>query len=268
MSIGYEIGVSALQMATAFATIANDGVRIQPHIIKEIRQSDEKILPLPEPENTRVVSAETARSLRKMLREVVVAGTGKRAQLDGYSSAGKTGTAWKFDPAIKAINRAKYVSSFVGFAPADDPAITIAVVMDEPKLGGRDGGGAAAPAFREIAQSVLPELKVRPDLDSSALVADTEEIPETPGIDENSVTVDEPVSGGPKLSDSEKTVRPDAALPKTKKEAKPAEKLIAPNPKTKNSETAPKRSEGDKAPAPRKGQTKDKLAMARVEFKT
>ena len=184
MAIGYEIGVSALQMATAFATIANDGVRIQPHIIKEIRQSDEKILPLPEPETTRVVSAETARSLRKMLREVVLAGTGKRAQLDGYSSAGKTGTAWKFDPAIKAINRAKYVSSFVGFAPADDPAVTIAVVMDEPKLGGRDGGGAAAPAFREIAQSVLPELRIRPDLDSSALVADTEDIPETPGIDD------------------------------------------------------------------------------------
>lgn len=267
MSIGYEIGVSALQMATAFATIANDGVRIQPHIIKEIRQSDEKILPLPEPESTRVVSAETARSLRKMLREVVLAGTGKRAQLDGYSSAGKTGTAWKFDPAIKAINRAKYVSSFVGFAPADDPAITIAVVMDEPKIGGRDGGGAAAPAFREIAQTVLPELKIRPDLDSSALVADNEEIPETPGVEENPGTTDDAVTGGPKLTDNEREVRPEAALPKTRTEVKPAEKLIAPNPKSKTTDTAPRRSESDKPPE-RKGQTKNKLAMARVEFKT
>jgi cell division protein FtsI (penicillin-binding protein 3) len=161
MSIGYEIGVSALQMATAFATIANDGVRIQPHIIKEIRKPDETTLPLPVPESRQVVSRETARDLRSMLREVVLAGTGKKAQLDGYSSAGKTGTAWKFDPAIKGINRSKYISSFIGFAPADNPAITIAVVMDEPKFGGRDGGGSAAPAFQEIAQTVLPGTEYR-----------------------------------------------------------------------------------------------------------
>src|SRR5688500_7923772 len=269
MSIGYEIGVSALQMATAFATIANDGVRIQPHIIKEIRQSDEKTLPLPVPERTRVVSAETARSLRKMLREVVLAGTGKRAQLDGYSSAGKTGTAWKFDPAIKAINRAKYVSSFIGFAPADNPAITIAVVMDEPKLGGRDGGGAAAPAFREIAEAVLPELNIARDLDNTTTVAETEDIPETPGIGEGDGAAEGPVFGGPKVSkDQPVAAWPKAVMPESRTGTKPPDRLATPNPKNKTTETVPKRTDPEKPVEPKKGQTKNKLSMARVEFKT
>ena len=268
MSIGYEIGVTALQIATAFATIANDGVRIQPHLIKEIRQSDEKTLPLPVPERTRVVSTETARSLRAMLREVVVAGTGKRAQLAGYSSAGKTGTAWKFDPAIKAINRAKYVSSFVGFAPVDDPAITVAVVMDEPKLGGRDGGGAAAPAFREIAQSVLPELNVAPDLVDSTPVAEAGDIPETPGVEDTGSAIQNPASGGPNVNDEQHTIeRPKAAVPETRKPLKAEDKLIAPNPKAK---TRPenRRTDEDKTSEPTKKQTRNKSAMARVELKT
>jgi cell division protein FtsI (penicillin-binding protein 3) len=265
MSIGYEIGVSALQMATAFATIANDGVRIQPHIIKEIRQSDEKILPLPVPERTQVVSTETARSLRKMLREVVVAGTGKRAQLDGYTSAGKTGTAWKFDPAIKAVNRAKYVSSFVGFAPADDPAITIAIVMDEPKLGGRDGGGAAAPAFREIAQAILSELKIDSDASIGDTSADTDEIPESPGIDE-AESAGESVGGGPKADENERIDRPEAAMPKAAADTTPAKPRVTPTPHGKKPPASKRNSE--KSPEPRKGQTKDKLSLARVEYKT
>lgn len=264
MSIGYEIGVSALQIATAFATIANDGVRIQPHLIKEIRQSDEKTLPLPVPERTRVVSTETARSLRAMLREVVVDGTGKRAQLAGYTSAGKTGTAWKFDPAIKAVNRTKYVSSFVGFAPAHDPAITIAVVIDEPKIGGRDGGGAAAPAFREIAQTVLAELKIAPDLDSTATVNETEEIPETPGVDEK--PADAPKAEGP-MADEGSVEREKGAMPAKKPDARPEEKV---DPRRLNERTkgaGSKRAE-PKATEPKKGQTKNKLAMARVEYRT
>lgn len=163
MSIGYEIGVSALQMATAFATIANNGVRVQPHIIKEIRQSDDQVVSAARPDSVRVVGEDTARDLRRMLEQVVLDGTGRRARLKGYTSAGKTGTAWKFDPQLKKVNSAKYVSSFIGFAPVDDPAVTIAVVIDEPKVGGRDGGQVAAPAFREIAEQVLPEMNVKPD---------------------------------------------------------------------------------------------------------
>jgi cell division protein FtsI (penicillin-binding protein 3) len=160
MSIGYEIGVTALQMATAFATIANDGIRVQPHLIKEIRQQDESVLSVVQPVRDQVVTAETARSLRTMLRQVVLTGTGRRAQLDGYTSAGKTGTAWKFDPKTKRVEASKYVSSFIGFAPAENPAITIAVVMDEPQVGARDGGAVSAPVFKAIAEQILPELNV------------------------------------------------------------------------------------------------------------
>src|SRR5688500_5100387 len=225
MSIGYEIGVSALQMATAFATIANDGVRIQPHIIKEIRQSDEKTLPLPVPERTRVVSAQTAQNMRKLMSAVVTDGTGKRAELMGYTSAGKTGTAWKFDEKTKRVSGAKYVSSFIGFAPVDDPAVTIAIVMDEPKVGGRNGGQVSAPVFKEVAQSVLPELKIVPDLVDTTIVADSEDIPETPGIGETGSGIENPTGGGPKLSENESSERPKAVIPEKKSDLKPPDKL-------------------------------------------
>lgn len=269
MAIGYEIGVSVLQMATAFATIANDGVRVQPHIIKEIRQSDETTLPLPVPERTQVVSTETARDLRSMLREVVLAGTGKRAQLDGYSSAGKTGTAWKFDPAIKGINRAKYISSFIGFAPANNPAITIAVVMDEPKLGGRDGGGAAAPAFREIAETILPELNVERDLDSLSTVAEAEDIPETPGAaGDTKPAMEIPQTGDPKLNDTGAD-HPKAALPKTDVSKKPGENVAPPNRQNKAKDVNPKRStEKEKLTESPNKQIKNKSSTARMEYRT
>ncbi len=218
MSIGYEIGVSALQMATAFATIANNGVRIQPHIIKEIRQSDEQTVSVAQPEKTQVVKAETARDMRKMLREVVVSGTARRAQLNGYTSAGKTGTAWKFDEKLKKVNSAKYVSSFIGFAPAENPAVTIAVVMDEPKVGGRDGGQVAGPVFRDIAQQILPELNVRPE----GYVAEEppiQDIPEVPAGGPSASNLDEqPTEASTKVSD-----KPEASVPRApvKKESKP-----------------------------------------------
>ena len=164
MSIGYEISVTALQMASAFATIANNGVRVQPHIIKEIRRSDEGPKTVTQPTQTQVVTSETAKGLRTMLRQVVLTGTGRRAQLNGYSAAGKTGTAWKVNTVTKRVDPSKYMSSFIGMAPADDPEIVIAVVMDEPKGGARDGGMVSAPVFREIAQQILQSLNVKMDL--------------------------------------------------------------------------------------------------------
>ena len=160
MSIGYEIDVTALQMTSAFATIANDGIRVQPHIIKEIRSSDDKPKTFAQPAQTQVVSVETARSLRTMMRQVVLAGTGRRALLSGYTAAGKTGTAWKFDAKTKTIDPNKYISSFIGMAPADNPQVVVAVILDEPKGGVRDGGVVSAPIFREIAQQILEEMKV------------------------------------------------------------------------------------------------------------
>jgi cell division protein FtsI (penicillin-binding protein 3) len=163
MSIGYEIGVTALQMASAFATIANDGVRIKPHIIKEIRRSDEQPSIVTRSTQERVVTEATAKGLRTMLRQVVIDGTGRRAQLNGYSVAGKTGTAWKFNAATKSVDSSKYVSSFIGMAPADDPEIVVAVVMDEPRVGARDGGMVSAPVFKRIAEDILQEMKVPRD---------------------------------------------------------------------------------------------------------
>lgn len=163
MSIGYEIGVTALQTASAFATIANDGVRVKPHIIKEIRQADGSIFSATEAKKQQVVSAETARQLRQMMQKVVLSGTGKRAQLNGYTSAGKTGTAWKYDEKLKKINENKYVSSFIGFAPVENPAVVIAIILDEPNGAARDGGQVSAPIFREVAEGILPELNVAPD---------------------------------------------------------------------------------------------------------
>ncbi len=181
MSIGYEIGVTALQTAVAFATIANDGVKVQPHILKEIRQSDGKLVSKVKPSSERVVSEATARELRKMLKEVVSNGTAKKAQLNGYSSAGKTGTAWKYDPQLRRVNREKYISSFVGFAPANDPRVVIAISIDEPRGALRYGGQVAAPVFRQIAEQVLPELNVLPDgtvPDTGPFVDDLNESPQ------------------------------------------------------------------------------------------
>jgi cell division protein FtsI (penicillin-binding protein 3) len=181
MSIGYEIGVSALQMATAFATIANNGVRVKPHIIKEIREADQTKSFEARPVAEQIVASQTAQQMHQLMRAVVTSGTGRRAQLNGYTSAGKTGTAWKFDEKIKRVSSSKYMSSFIGFAPLEDPAFTIAVVMDEPKAGSRDGGGVAAPVFKEIAEGVLAEMHVPFDLtaDNQPILGD--DIPESIG---------------------------------------------------------------------------------------
>jgi len=205
LSIGYEIGVTALQTALAFAVVANDGVKVQPHIIKEIRQADGKVISKTEPAQTRIISAETAAGLRKMLREVVLTGTGKEAALNGYSSAGKTGTAWKYDPKIKRVSGSKYTSSFVGFAPAENPSVVIAVILDEPNGALRNGGQVSAPIFRQIAEQILPELNIVPDANIRQDVLTAEDIPSESEIAPTSTE---------KIATSEKTK-------KTKKENKP-----------------------------------------------
>jgi membrane peptidoglycan carboxypeptidase len=131
--------------------------------VKEIRHSGGKPAVVPEIVRTPIVSSEAARGLRKMLREVVVKGTAKRAQLNGYTSAGKTGTAWKYNAKLRRVDAGKYVSSFIGMAPAENPAVVILVVMDEPQGGARDGGQVSAPVFREIAEQILPEMNIAPD---------------------------------------------------------------------------------------------------------
>src|SRR5207237_4609793 len=99
---------------------------------------DDKVISTTEAEKVPIVSAETAKGLRQMLRQVVLKGTAKRAQLNGYTSAGKTGTAWKYNAKLKKPDPTKFVSSFIGFAPAESPSVVIAVVLDEPQGGARD----------------------------------------------------------------------------------------------------------------------------------
>lgn len=211
MAIGYELSVTLLQAAAAYAAVANDGVRVRPHIVKEVREPEGAVLARPEIERTQVVSPETARQLRRMLREVVTKGTARRAQLDGYTSAGKTGTAWKYDPAIKKYNAAKYVSSFIGFAPAEKPSVVIAVVMDEPRGGARDGGHVSAPVFKEIAEQILPELNVVPDANIRQETLTAEDIPAETEIAPDSLPLkeeNEPGQGAekPKNANSENGV--------------------------------------------------------------
>jgi cell division protein FtsI (penicillin-binding protein 3) len=206
MSIGYELNITALQALAAYGAIANDGVRVAPHIIKEIRQ-DERVISKTEPEKTQIVSAETAKNLRQMLSKVVASGTAKRAQLNGYTSAGKTGTAWKYNDKLKKYDENKYVSSFIGFAPADAPEVVIAVVLDEPQGGARDGGQVSAPIFKEIAEAILPEMSVAPDANIRQQDLKDEDIP----------TEIETIAG----SKTDKNLAETEKVKETKKENKP-----------------------------------------------
>jgi cell division protein FtsI (penicillin-binding protein 3) len=226
MSIGYEISVTALQMASAFATIANNGVRVQPHIIKEIRRSDEGPKRVTQPTQTQVVTRETATGLRTMLRQVVLTGTGRRAQLNGYTAAGKTGTAWKVNTQTKRVDPSKYMSSFIGMAPADDPEIVVAVVMDEPKGGARDGGVVSAPVFREIAQQILQSMNVRMDLPLKAdsMLADMpstmpSELPRESTVDDKTAADQRPAVAEKRVIGTDKPV-----VSKEKPKDKPDEK--------------------------------------------
>src|SRR5215213_9924607 len=180
IAIGQEVGVTPVQMVAAFGALANDGVRVAPHLIREVRNAEGTVVYSAQPEQRRVISAETAIALRGMLEGVTLRGTAKQAQLDGYSAAGKTGTAQKIDPQTRAYSSTKFVGSFVGFAPVSNPQVVIIVVIDEPK-GAYHGGDVAAPVFREVAEAILPNLGVMPDIETKSvpeLVAQVEENPE------------------------------------------------------------------------------------------
>jgi cell division protein FtsI (penicillin-binding protein 3) len=164
IAIGQEVGVTPVQMVAAFGALANDGMRIAPHLIREVRDAGGNVVYRAQPEQRRVISAETAIALRGMLEGVTLNGTAKKAQLDGYSAAGKTGTAQKIDPKTKAYSSTKFVGSFVGFAPVSNPQVVIIVVIDEP-AGAYHGGDVAAPVFREVAEQVLPTLGIEPDIE-------------------------------------------------------------------------------------------------------
>ena len=175
--MGQEIGVTPIQLVTMASTIANGGVYLPPHIVLQKTQEmkgSAKLLPaafhpedaLPDTLPTgahRVISTMTAAQMRHMMEAVVLFGTGVPAQLNGYSAAGKTGTAQKIDVRTHTYSKTKYIASFVGFAPVNNPAITVAVIVDSPSVGSHYGTAVSAPVFQELAQQVLEYLGVPHD---------------------------------------------------------------------------------------------------------
>ncbi len=156
--IGQEVGVTALQLACAFSVIANGGQLMKPYIVKEIRDKHGEIIKSYSPVVVRkAISQDTANRVKKILTGAVEEGTGKLAKITGFTAAGKTGTAQKIEP-NGAYSHSKFVASFVGFAPAEDPVIAVAVVIDEPRPY-YFGGVVSAPVFKKVAGDVLKYLK-------------------------------------------------------------------------------------------------------------
>jgi len=165
ISMGQEIGISPLQLVSLISTIANDGMRVPPRIVAgtiEPRNAPQTAA-FQLAEGTRVISSLTAAEMRQMLQGVVLHGTGRKAILEGYSSAGKTGTGQKVDPATGAYSKTKYVASFAGFAPINDPQIAVVVILDSP-VGLHQGGQVSAPVFQRITQQALEYLHVPHDV--------------------------------------------------------------------------------------------------------
>jgi len=162
ISMGQEVGVTPIQMSSAVSAIANGGLLYAPRVVRELRRGSE-VTSAEIRQPTRAVSPETAATMRMMLEAVVLEGTGKLAQLDGYTSAGKTGTAQKIDPATGRYSARDFIASFAGFAPLNNPAITVLVSLDSPR-GRYHGGDVAAPVFKQVAEQVLAYLDVPHDL--------------------------------------------------------------------------------------------------------
>ncbi|MEW6182595.1 MAG: stage V sporulation protein D [Bacillota bacterium] len=159
MAIGQSIAVTPVQLITAAAAVANSGELVRPRLVREITSTDGKVVRRFEAERVRrVLSTEKARELSALLENVVANGTGVNAYLDGYRTAGKTGTAQVVGPAGGYVS-GKYVASFVGFAPVDNPRLVTLVVISEPQ-GAYYGGQIAAPVFKAVMQDALRYLCV------------------------------------------------------------------------------------------------------------
>ena len=165
MSIGYEVSVTALQVASAFAALANEGVLVPPRIVLGTRDADGRFSPSPSPEGRRVVSARTATTMTNVLEGVVLRGTGANASVPGYHLAGKTGTAKKALPGGAGYTQNEYFASFGGFGPLHEPALVGFVLLDTPRGGFYYGGQVAAPVFSRIMADALTYLRVPPDDD-------------------------------------------------------------------------------------------------------
>ena len=166
IAMGQETGVTPIQLVTAVSVIANGGFFLKPHVIAELRKGD-RALPaqgvLAPAGPKEVIRPETAATLRRLMEGVVLEGTGRPARLDGWTAAGKTGSAQKIDPATGRYSPNQLIASFTGFAPINNPAVAILVSLDSP-VGLHEGGEVAAPVFKRIAEQVLAYLDVPRDV--------------------------------------------------------------------------------------------------------
>nr|WBO77454.1 penicillin-binding protein 2 [Streptomyces sp. SBE_14.2] len=159
---GQGVSVNAMQAASVYSTIANGGVRVEPTLVRGTKGPDGRFTPAPKPGKTRVVSARTAKTLARMLESVVDdrEGTGTKARIPGYRVAGKTGTANRVDPATGKYHG--YTSSFAGFAPADQPRITVYCAIQNATKGSYFGGQICGPVYKQVMEFALKTLQVPP----------------------------------------------------------------------------------------------------------
>jgi cell division protein FtsI (penicillin-binding protein 3) len=249
ISMGQEIGITPLQLVGLISTMANDGVWVAPRIVaaSTAPQDAPQMVGFHPAQERRVISPLTAAQMRQMMQGVVLRGTGKKALLEGYSAAGKTGTAQKVDPVTHAYSHTKYVASFAGFAPINNPAITVAVILDSA-VGLHQGGQVSAPVFQRVAQQVLEYLHTPHDVElppnrqllmaerqvkeqdlaegSPDHLGDTVDVAEAASTDTPAVTTSVPAKPSPEVS---RSVVVPAALREPEPESSPAadRKLVA-----------------------------------------
>jgi len=177
LAMGQEVSVTPIQIISAISAVANGGTLYAPHVVREIRGGSPGVLHvLRDPRQA--TDARTAATMRELMEGVIREGTGRPARLDGYTAAGKSGTAQKIDPATGRYSRTQYNSSFVGFAPVNNPAITILVVLDSP-VGPHHGGEVGGPVFKRVAEQALAYLGVAHDVPSAFDVETAENSPPT-----------------------------------------------------------------------------------------
>jgi cell division protein FtsI (penicillin-binding protein 3) len=212
IAIGQEVGVTPLQLVSMVSTIANGGIYLPPHILISNQASGngessqaaqephpfkpDEDLPSPLPAGAhRVISELSAAEMRKMMEGVVLYGTGRPAQLNGYSSGGKTGTAQKVDPVTHLYSKTMHIASFAGIAPVNNPVISVAVIIDSPKGPSYYGTAVSAPVFAEVAQQVLEYLGVPHDIDVNPprSLAKNEK-PEKPAVEDDSQDSEEDIN--------------------------------------------------------------------------
>jgi cell division protein FtsI (penicillin-binding protein 3) len=178
LAMGQEVSVTPIQILSAISAVANGGTLYRPHIVREVDGGEPGALrPTPAPQQA--TDGKTAATIREMMEGVVLEGTGKPARLDGYTAAGKSGTAQKIDPATGRYSTTQYNSSFVGFAPVNNPVISILVVLDSP-VGPHHGGEVGGPVFKRIAEQVLAYRDEPHDVPAPSDIETAKNLPVTP----------------------------------------------------------------------------------------